>query len=203
MYHCRAMPVIAAVLTTGAMLAQRADHQAKPLTFGAATVRPVTSQPVGVPDANGRTIARKQPGKGGNSEHPGRVHYQESLHRLLMRAYGLAYYQIQGPDWLSNMFVVDAVMPADATPEQLRVMLRNLVMERFTLAAHRETKQPSGYSLVVAKGGRKLKVWTRVLRTSTPPLWVRLPSRAGGRLSGLTAIRTQYPWRDEVRKGES
>jgi uncharacterized protein (TIGR03435 family) len=55
------------------------------------------------------------------------------------------------------MYVVDAVMPPETTKEQLRLMLRNLLVDRFKLVAHRETKEVSGYSLVVAKTGLKLK----------------------------------------------
>jgi uncharacterized protein (TIGR03435 family) len=77
-----------------------------------------------------------------------------------MRAYSLAYYQIQGPDWLSTIFVVDAVMSSETTPVQSHAMLQHLLVERFKMAAHRETKQLSGYSRVVAKGGPKLKVRT-------------------------------------------
>jgi uncharacterized protein (TIGR03435 family) len=50
-------------------------------------------------------------------------------------------------------------MSPETTPEQSHAMLQNLLVERFKMAVHRETKQLSGYSLVVAKGGLKLKVW--------------------------------------------
>jgi uncharacterized protein (TIGR03435 family) len=36
-------------------------------------------------------------------------------------------------------------------------MLQNLLVERFGLAAHRETREAAGYEMVVAKGGLKLK----------------------------------------------
>jgi uncharacterized protein (TIGR03435 family) len=66
----------------------------------------------GVPDGTGKMIRRKQSsGGGGNNEHPGRIHYQESLGLLLVRAYNVPRIQSKGPDWLSIMFVVDAIMP--------------------------------------------------------------------------------------------
>jgi uncharacterized protein (TIGR03435 family) len=39
----------------------------------------------------------------------------------------------------------------------LNSMLQALLADRFKLAVHRETKETSGYALVVAKGGPKLK----------------------------------------------
>ena len=42
-------------------------------------------------------------------------------------------------------------------PEQLRPMLKALLEERFQLKYHQETKELPVYSLVVAKGGSKLK----------------------------------------------
>jgi uncharacterized protein (TIGR03435 family) len=44
-------------------------------------------------------------------------------------------------------------------------MLRTLLAERFHLRLHHETKARTGYELVVAKGGPKLKEWT----PQTPP----------------------------------
>lgn len=157
MRNLRAMPVIIALLMVPATVAQPASTQAKTPTFDAASIKPATPLASGVTDDAGRTIARKQPGRGGDSEHPGRIHYQEGLTRLLMRAYNVAYYQIQGPDSLHTMYVVDAIMPPETTKEQSRLMLQNLLVERFKLVAHRETKEVPGYSLVVAKSGPKLK----------------------------------------------
>jgi uncharacterized protein (TIGR03435 family) len=46
------------------------------------------------------------------------------------------------------------------TPAQLRLMLRNLLADRFRLSLHEETKEVSGYALVVAKGGPKSRPLT-------------------------------------------
>jgi uncharacterized protein (TIGR03435 family) len=182
MRNLRAMPVIAALSMIPAVIAQPASTQAKPPTFDAASVKPVTSLASGVPDDSGKTIARKQPGRGGESEHPGRIHYEEGLRRLMMRAYNVAYYQIQGPDWLSTMFVVDAIMPPETTKEQLRLMLQNLLVERFKLAAHRETQEIPGYSLVVAKNGPKLQE-----STGNPPL-VSAPPSPSSEFRGIGGV---------------
>jgi uncharacterized protein (TIGR03435 family) len=43
------------------------------------------------------------------------------------------------------------------TPERLKPMLAALLAERFGLIAHRETRVVSGYALVLAKGGFRLR----------------------------------------------
>lgn len=76
---------------------------------------------------------------------------------LLEIAYGNSSYQLSGPGWIDNeRFTVTAKLPEGATKEQLKLMMRNLLIERFRLAAHFEKKEVTGYQLVVAKGGPKL-----------------------------------------------
>jgi uncharacterized protein (TIGR03435 family) len=73
-------------------------------------------------------------------------------------AYKLGVYEISGPEWISTQrFDIVAKAPAPVPEEQLRVMLQSLLKERFKLEAHRESRQLSGYALVVRKNGTKLK----------------------------------------------
>jgi len=66
-----------------------------------------------------------------------------------------------GPDWLraGERFTVDAKAddPAKATAGQLHQMLQALLIERFRLKFHRETREMPGYALTVAKNGPKLQ----------------------------------------------
>jgi uncharacterized protein (TIGR03435 family) len=48
-------------------------------------------------------------------------------------------------------------VPEGTTKEQFRLMLQNLLAERFGLQAHHESKEMPIYALVVAKNGSKLK----------------------------------------------
>ena len=84
--------------------------------------------------------------------------------------------------WMSgDRFVVEAKSEdgMKATREQLLQMLRTLIVQRFQLKFHLESKDVSGFSLVVAKGGPK---WTRL--DDTAP---RAPGSAGrGEISGQT-----------------
>jgi uncharacterized protein (TIGR03435 family) len=77
---------------------------------------------------------------------------------LLGIAYGINQFnQLSGPGWLDDeRFTITAKVPEGATKEQLKLMMRNLLIERFKLAAHFEKKELAGYQLVVAKGGPKL-----------------------------------------------
>ena len=67
-----------------------------------------------------------------------------------------------GPEELMSgipRYTVDAKVedPTKATEEQLLKMLQGLLIERFNLKYHIETKEMPGYTLVVAKNGPKLK----------------------------------------------
>lgn len=64
------------------------------------------------------------------------------------------------PDWaLSESYVINAKAEDGVilTLEELRPRLRQLLVERFKLAAHIATTYADGYALVLAKGGPKLK----------------------------------------------
>ncbi|MGD0498300.1 MAG: TIGR03435 family protein [Bryobacteraceae bacterium] len=95
---------------------------------------------------------------------PGRVTFPRvPLTLLLMRAYDVWADQILGPEWFTGaeyMYTITATMPPDTTNEQFRLMLQNLLAERFHLRLHHETQTRPGYELVVASGGPKLKEWT-------------------------------------------
>jgi len=87
-----------------------------------------------------------------------------SLRSLIVRAYGMKDYQVEGPDWLrSERFDVAAKFP-EALPTDrekynagLHAMMQNMLVDRFKLAVHRDKKTLSVYGLTVAKGGIKFK----------------------------------------------
>ncbi len=81
-----------------------------------------------------------------------------SLKRLIMRAYQMRDYQVVGPDWLdSERFDIAAKPPSAADPGQLNLMLQSMLVDRFKLALHHDTKAFPVYGLLVAKGGLKVK----------------------------------------------
>lgn len=83
-----------------------------------------------------------------------------SLEDLISFAYGVQVKQIvNGPAWInSERYDIEAVPDAPGTPnvEQLRVMVRKLLTDRFKLTFHKEKRDMSAYVLSVAKTGERL-----------------------------------------------
>jgi len=109
------------------------------LTFEVASIKEAKPP---TPDGSGR-IFMSGPSGGPGSKDPGRIRYPfTTLRNLLMIAYDVKTFQITGPATLdSERFEINATMPPTTTMEQFRVMLQNLLAERFKLAVHRETKE--------------------------------------------------------------
>jgi uncharacterized protein (TIGR03435 family) len=86
---------------------------------------------------------------------PDRITYErQRLIRFLSAAYGFAFDQISGPEWMgTNLYTVAAKVPPGTTKEQLKVMWQNLLVERFHLKTHIIQKDFPVYELTVAKGG--------------------------------------------------
>ena len=81
-----------------------------------------------------------------------------SLFRLICTAYRLKPYQVSGPDWLKTAnFDIQAKIPNGVAPDRVPEMLRTLLVERFGLKVHRDSKDQAVYTLVVASGGLKVK----------------------------------------------
>src|SRR5579863_9024618 len=78
---------------------------------------------------------------------------------LIGRAYDIRDYQIaySGEAWSLPRYNISAKIPEGATKEEFRVMLQNLLADRFQLKFHRDTQQKPVYKLVVGKNGAKLK----------------------------------------------
>jgi len=84
-----------------------------------------------------------------------------SLKTLIRNAYNILSFQLAGgPRWLdTDMY--DVVATTDSgekiSPDQLKLLLQNLLAERFLLRSHWETRETLVYALVVIKGRPKLK----------------------------------------------
>ncbi len=75
-----------------------------------------------------------------------------------MQGFGVRNREISGPAWIdSSHYNVLAKVPPGATKEQVREMYRTLVSERFQVALHHESRTMTAYTLIVAKGGSKLR----------------------------------------------
>ena len=87
--------------------------------------------------------------------------HNTTLDFLIATAYRVDLPSIQkDAGWMdSQLYDVDAKTPGDRalSREEMRPLLQDLLAQRFHLALHREHKTVSGYELVVAKDGSKLK----------------------------------------------
>jgi len=73
-------------------------------------------------------------------------------------AYGVQDSQIAGPEWLqSDHFDILAKADERVDDERLKAMMRTLLADRFQLTFHRQNKEMSAYTLMVAKGEPRLK----------------------------------------------
>jgi uncharacterized protein (TIGR03435 family) len=126
----------------------RAQAPAK-LEFEVATVKPFN------PDTYDPALGVLSGGPG--TADPELLRASLSLRDLMMVAYKMHSDQIIGPSWMQDTkFEIRARVPHGATFEQVRVMLQNLIVERFHAALHHEMKDFTAYEMTVAKGGPKM-----------------------------------------------
>lgn len=155
--------VIVLLVLVCAAVAQQPDPQ---FTFEVASVKPAA------PPEMGRIMmgSRGGPGTGDPTRFTGS---NMSLTMLITMAYDLKPYQLSAPSWLNTeRFDIAAKVPPGATRDQFRIMLQNLLAERFKLVVHRETKELPVFELVVGKGGPKFKEsadQTETVPSAAPP----------------------------------
>ena len=86
----------------------------------------------------------------------GRFMASTTLKQLVMQAFDVKDYQVEGgPKWLTaDNFEVNASAGGDATTAEINAMLKTLLVERFALKTHLETRQAPLYVLTVARSDR-------------------------------------------------
>jgi uncharacterized protein (TIGR03435 family) len=81
-----------------------------------------------------------------------------SMRAAIHWAFDVPEFQVSGPSWLaSERYDIAAKASGAASEDQLRLMLRTLLADRFHLVTHTELKTVPYYLLTVAKGGTKFK----------------------------------------------
>ena len=90
---------------------------------------------------------------------PTRIAYRATwLNPLIAEAFDVRSDQITGPEWLNReRYDIVANIPEGATKDQFKVMLGNLLRDRFQLRFHMDSKTGPVYALRVAKNGPALK----------------------------------------------
>jgi uncharacterized protein (TIGR03435 family) len=117
-------------------------------------------------------VASVRPFKGGpenrfiRSEHGTLTIRQQSLRECIRWAYNLQNADlIEGPGWMdTEEFDITAKAPANVPTEQVRLMLQELLADRFRLALHRRTEERNIYALARGTGGGR-----GFRQVSTPP----------------------------------
>jgi uncharacterized protein (TIGR03435 family) len=81
-----------------------------------------------------------------------------TLQRLLAEAYHLQLKQVTGPSWIGEKeYDIEAQPASAATPEEMALMLRDLLATRFDVKQHNETHETRVYALIAGKSGLKLQ----------------------------------------------
>lgn len=83
---------------------------------------------------------------------------QETVHSLIITAYGVLPYQIVGaPDWVqSDRFDINAKAATNVPVAQIQLMMQSLLEDRFKLVTHREQREMRHQALVLARGANAL-----------------------------------------------
>jgi uncharacterized protein (TIGR03435 family) len=87
-----------------------------------------------------------------------RIRYAPLRH-IILTAYGLDDFQLTGlPGWADHeFFTINAITDKPTPPDQMLLMLRQLLAERFQLKIEESEKEQPVWAIVVAHGGPRLK----------------------------------------------
>jgi uncharacterized protein (TIGR03435 family) len=93
-------------------------------------------------------------------------------------AYDASAPTIEGKIPVEPMYDIDATFAASATPRDIQEMLKNLLIDKFALRVHAESRMMSLFRLVSEAGGHKLR-----------------PSNTGTESRGITIAQGSAAWR--------
>jgi uncharacterized protein (TIGR03435 family) len=105
-------------------------------------------------------VAAPAAGGGRASASGDRISYRNTtLLNVLRRAFDLKHFsQVAGPSWVfTERYDIVAKAPDNTPKEQISLMLRALLVQRFKLVLHRETRELPMYALLVGKGPLKMR----------------------------------------------
>src|SRR5579862_5034964 len=143
---------IVLIMACGIAFGQQSPPPNPQIRFEVASVKPSP------PPAAGRSTNYHMNGGPGTPD-PNRFACENfDLASLITLAYDIPSYRLSAPSWIRDAkFNIVANVPSGSTKEQFRLMLENLLAERFQVKTHWDTKEMQVYALVVAKSGSKLK----------------------------------------------
>lgn len=127
------------------------SQSARTPSFEVASVKRVNGKPG---DPGFKVTVRGGPG----TSDPERVIYtNQNLLSMVYYAYN-QYIDATTPAWIgTEHYNIEAKIPPGTTSAEFRLMLQNLLAERFHIVVHHETREYDGYDLLIAKSGLKMK----------------------------------------------
>ena len=132
--------VVASLVLTGAAIAQSSP------AFAVATIRPTLEEV-------------KFERDGATQITPGNLHMRDvTLVYCIEWAYNVQEKQVSGPDLLrSERYDIRAKADGLASEDEMRLMMRQLLADRFKFSFHRESREMKAFALTVAPTGSKMK----------------------------------------------
>ena len=107
-----------------------------------------------------------------------------SAHRLIAEAWGVQLNQVLGPGWIDHPeYDIVARTTKGTAKEQMAPMIRNLLVERFRLREHSETRTMRVYELAIAKTGLKIRPNTDGETVNRQPDFISTAECASSRIS--------------------
>ena len=133
-----------------------AQPAAAHLTFDVASIKPAA--PLDYQKLAADFQAGKMPRLGPHVDGSHAEYLYMTLKELIVTAYKVKAYQVDGPSWLTDTrFDIEARMPDGSSKDDAPAMLQSLLAERFKLAVHRSNVEHKVLALVMSKGGSKMK----------------------------------------------
>jgi len=143
---------------------------------------------------------------------PTRVDFSDvTLHDLIRTAFPVLPHEIVGiPEWSTDRYDISARIPAESRWQEVNLMLRTLLMERFKLRTHLESRDMPTYVLEPTRKGFKAAkasdddtgysreiaspkgFWLRNAVLSLPDFALMLGRRIGRRVVDKTGLSGKY-----------
>ncbi len=121
-----------------------------------------------------------------------------TLSNIAAIAFKLNERQLVSPEWMkSQRFDITAKLPEGTSKAEFYLMLQDLLMKRFGLVYHRETREMQGYSLTIAHPGPAIR------EVQEPPGGFPAPVRPEGPFSRPHVDSDGYPIQPDTISGFS
>ena len=114
-----------------------------------------------------------------------RLSWTTDLHSLVRYAYRLPAWRVSGISPMGMFYRIDASIAPTASQDDVRLMLRQLLIDRFQLATHTIVEQRSGYALVVVD---RPKLQRAAANGAAPPMPDYLKTQSAAAFEGAIFV---------------